>query len=124
MCRRVLSETDGSNGRGAAHGDGKEEWNSDSGATFHMSHTRTGMTAYKKASPGTSVEVADGTILPVDGFGTIEMDLDQPGSRRGCARTFAEPAVHLQSSEAKGEAARLLQGKGCFGVPGGGNAHF
>ena len=24
------------------------------------------------------VEVANGTILPVDGFGTIEVDLDQP----------------------------------------------
>ena len=27
----------------------KEEWESDSGATFHMSHTCAGMTAYKKA---------------------------------------------------------------------------
>ena len=26
---------------------------------------------------GTTVEVADGTILPVDGFGTVEVDLDQ-----------------------------------------------
>ena len=57
----------------------KEEWESDSGATFHMSHTRAGMSAYKKASPGTNVEIADGNILPVDGFGRIELDLDQPG---------------------------------------------
>ena len=64
---------------GAAHGDRKEEWESDSGATFHMSHTRAGMAAYKKASPGTTVEIADGNILPVDGFGRIEMELDQPG---------------------------------------------
>ena len=61
---------------GAAHGDSEGEWNLNSGATFHMSHTRVGMTAYKKAPPGTTVEVTDGTILPVDGFGTIEMDLD------------------------------------------------
>ena len=45
-----------------------------------MSHTRTGMTACKKASPGMTVEVADEAILPVDGFGTNEVDLDQPGS--------------------------------------------
>ena len=44
-----------------------------------MSHTRTGMCAYKKASPGTSVEIADGNILPVDGFRKIEVDLDRPG---------------------------------------------
>ena len=64
---------------GAARSDRKEEWESDSGATFHMSHTRVGMSAYKKASPGTNVEIADGNILPVDGFGRIEVDLDQPG---------------------------------------------
>ena len=63
----------------AARGDRKEEWEPDSGATFHMSHTRAGMSAYKKASPGTTVEIADGNILPVDGFGKIEVDLDQPG---------------------------------------------
>ena len=64
---------------GAARSDRKEEWESDSGATFHISHTRAGMSAYKKASPGTNVEIADGNILPVDGFGRIEVDLDQPG---------------------------------------------
>ena len=63
---------------GAARSDRKEEWESDSGATFHMSHTRAGMSAYKKALPGTNVEVADGNILLVDGFGRIEVDLDQP----------------------------------------------
>ena len=64
---------------GTARGDKKKEWESDSGATFHMSHTRAGTSAYKKASPGTNVEIADGNILPVDGFGRIEVDLDQPG---------------------------------------------
>ena len=60
-----------------AHGDCKEEWDSDSDSTFQMSHTRSGLTAYKKASRGMTVKVADGTILPRDGFGTIEVDLDQ-----------------------------------------------
>ena len=64
----------------AARGDGKEEWESDSGATFYMSHNRAGMTAYKKASSGATVKIANGNVLPVEGFGTIEVDLDQRGS--------------------------------------------
>ena len=64
---------------GAACGDMKEEWESDSGATYQMLHTRAGISAYKKASPGTNVEITDGNILPVDGFGKTEVDLDQPG---------------------------------------------
>ena len=43
-----------------------------------MSHTHTGISAYKKASPGTTIEIADGNILPVDGFGRTEVDLGQP----------------------------------------------
>ena len=45
-----------------------------------MSHTQAGMTAYKKAPAGTIADVADETIFPVDGFGTVEVDLDQPGT--------------------------------------------
>ena len=65
---------------GAARGDGKEEWVSDSGASFHMSHTQAGMTAYRKAPAKTNVVVADGTILTIDGFVTVDVDLDQPGT--------------------------------------------
>ena len=65
---------------GAARGDGKEKWDSDSGASFHVSHAQAGMTAYRKAPTGTTVEVAGGPIFPVDGFGTVEVDLDQPGT--------------------------------------------
>ena len=65
---------------GAAPGYGKKEWDSDSGASFHMSHTQARTTAYKKAPAGTTVEVADGTRLPVDGSVTVEVDLDQPGT--------------------------------------------
>ena len=43
--------------------------------TFYMPHTLAGMIAHKKTPTGTTVEVDNGTILPVDGFGTIEMDL-------------------------------------------------
>ena len=38
------------------------------------------MTAYKKAPAGTTVKVGDGTILSVDGFGTVEVDLNQSGT--------------------------------------------
>ena len=65
---------------GAARGEGEEEWDSDPGASFHMSHTRAGTTAYKGAPAATTVEIADGTILPVDGFGTVEVDLNQSGT--------------------------------------------
>ena len=65
---------------GAAHGGVKEERDSDSGASFHMTYTQAVMTADKKAPAGTTVEAADGTILPGDGFGIVEGDLDQPGT--------------------------------------------
>ena len=47
---------------GAARGGRKEEEESDSGVTFHMSHIRAGMPAYNKALLGTTVEVADGKL--------------------------------------------------------------
>ena len=69
------------------------------------------MTAYKRASPGTTVEVADGTILPVGGFGTIEVDLGQPDTTTKPVKVVTvaavpgrlrNPAVHLQSSKPMG----------------------
>ena len=65
---------------GSVHGDCKEEWNSDSGASLHTFHAQAGMIAYKKAPAGTTVEVADGTNLPVDGSETFEVDLNQSGT--------------------------------------------
>ena len=56
---------------------------------IYTSHTRTGMTAYKKELPGTTVEVADGNILPIDGFKIIEVGLDQPGNTTKLARMGA-----------------------------------
>ena len=64
---------------GAARGNGKEEWDLDSGASFYVSYTQAGMTAYKKAPARTSVEVGDETILPIDVFGTVDADLNDPG---------------------------------------------
>ena len=45
-----------------------------------MSHTSAVITVYKKVPPGTIVEDTDGISLPVDGFGQVEVDLDQPGT--------------------------------------------
>ena len=86
---------------GAARRDSKEEWNTDSGASFHMSHPQAGMTAYKKAPAGTTVEVADRTVLPVDGFGTVEVDLDQPG-------TTTKPVKMVFVAHAPGRPRNLL----------------
>ena len=47
------------------------------------------MTAYKKASAGMTVGVAGGTILPVDGFRLIEVDLDQPSTTIKLVRMVA-----------------------------------
>ena len=59
---------------GAARVGSEEECESDSGPAFHMPHTRAGMTAYKKASPRTTAQVADGNILPVYGFWRLEVN--------------------------------------------------
>ena len=43
----------------AARGGSKEEWESDSGARFHIFHAHAGMKSYKKASPGTMERLND-----------------------------------------------------------------
>ena len=60
----------------AGHGDGKDVWDSDSGASFQMYHTQAGMTAYKKAPAGTAIEVIDAAILPVNGIRIDEVDMN------------------------------------------------
>ena len=82
---------------GAGCGDRKKEWESYSGETFHMSHSRAGVIAYKKAPAGTTVEVANGTILLVDRFGTIEVDLDQPGTTTKPVKMVAVVYVPVHS---------------------------
>ena len=59
------------------------------------------MTAYKKAPAGTTVEVADRTILPIAEFGTIEVDLDQPG-------TTTEPVEMVSVAYVPGLSRNLL----------------
>ena len=75
-----------------------------------MFHTMDEITAYKEAPAVMTVEVADRIILPVDGFGAVEVDLNQPDTTSKpvkmvsvvYARTFAEPAIHPLSSGAIG----------------------
>ena len=50
-----------------ASGNGKGEWDSDSGASLHVSRTQAGITAYKKAPAETTDDFADGVILPAAG---------------------------------------------------------
>ena len=78
---------------GAACRDGKEGWDSNFGASFHVSHTQIGMTAYKKAPAGTTVEIAYGTVLPVDGFGIVEVDLGQSGTTTKPAKMLSVACV-------------------------------
>ena len=96
-----------------------------------MSHTQARVTAYKKAPPGTTVEVTDGTILPVDGFGTIEVDLDQPGTTTKPVKMVAVAYVpglswNLLSTrkavEQWGEPLVYYITKAFGGIPGGGVA--
>ena len=62
-----------------------------------MSHPHGRMTAYKKAPPGTTTEVADGSILPVDGLGTFEVDLNQPRCTTKPVKMVAVPYVPVLS---------------------------
>ena len=66
-----------------------------------MSHTQTGMTAYKKTPAVMTVEIVDGTNLPEDGFGTVEVDLHQPG-------TTTEPVKMVSDAYVPGRSRNLL----------------
>ena len=105
----------------------KRNGNKDSGATLHMPHICAGMVSYKITCPGTLAEVADDTILPVDGFGTFEVNLDQPN-------TMAKPVKMVAVKYVPGRSRNLLptckavkqrskpliyfKNKDCFGIPG------
>ena len=99
-----------------------------------MSHTQAGMTACKKAPGGTTVEVSDGSIFPVDGFGTVEVDLDQPGTTIKPVKMVSVTCVPglsrnlLSTRKAVEQWGKLhvyyKTNEGCFGIPGGGVACF
>ena len=59
--------------------EGFESWIADSGSTEHMTPDATALKEYKPAAPGDMVEVADKTLLPVQGYGGLTLELQQPG---------------------------------------------
>ena len=48
-------------------------WILDSGATDHMTFSEKSFESYEKLAPGKNVQAADGTLLPVVGFGSMKM---------------------------------------------------
>ena len=59
--------------------EGFEMWNANSGSTEHMTPDATALTEYEPAVPEDVVEVADKTWLPVQGYGWLTLELQQPG---------------------------------------------
>ena len=47
-------------------------WILDSRATDHMTYSEKSFESYEKLAPGKNVQTADGTLLPVVGFGSIK----------------------------------------------------
>ncbi|CAN0442399.1 unnamed protein product, partial [Ascophyllum nodosum] len=59
--------------------EGFDTWIADSGSTKHMTPDATALTEYEPAAPQDMVEVADKTLLPVQGYGGLTLELQQPG---------------------------------------------
>ena len=59
--------------------EGFESWIADSASTEHITPDPTALKEYKPAAPGDMVEVADKTSLPVQGYGALTLELQQPG---------------------------------------------
>ena len=72
---------------------GFESWNEDSGATEHMTPDGTALMDYKPAAPGDMVEVADRTFVPVQGYGRLELELQQPGGIKTATLKKRRPRV-------------------------------
>ena len=58
--------------------EGFDSWIADSGSTEHMTPDATALAEYKPAAPGDMVEVADKALLPVEGYGGLALELQQP----------------------------------------------
>ena len=54
-----------------------ERWISDSGATENMTPDPTGFEKYETAPPGRTVEMGDGTLLPVAGYVDLRLKIEQ-----------------------------------------------
>ena len=63
-----------------------ERWISDSGATENMTPDPTGFKRYETAPPGRTVEMGDGTLLPVAGYGDLRLKIEQDDADGGQTR--------------------------------------
>ena len=63
-----------------------ERWISDSGATENMTLDPTGFERYETAPPGRTVEMGDGTLLPVAGYGDLRLKIKQDDADGGHTR--------------------------------------
>ena len=59
--------------------EGLEMWNANSDSIEDMTPDATALTEYKPAAPEDMVEVADKTLLPVQEYGGLTLELQQPG---------------------------------------------
>ena len=58
--------------------EGFHRWIADSGSTKYMTPYVTAFTEYNPAAPRGMVEVADKTLLPVQGYSGLTLELQQP----------------------------------------------
>ena len=63
-----------------------ERWISDSGATENMTPNPTGFKRYETAPLGCTVEMGDGTLLPVAGYGDLRLKMEQDDADGGQTR--------------------------------------
>ena len=73
-----------------------ERWISDSGATENMTPGPTGFERYETAPPGRKVEMGDGTLLPVAGYGDPRLKIKQDDADGGQTRDLVlRRAAHV-----------------------------
>ncbi|CAN0408376.1 unnamed protein product, partial [Ascophyllum nodosum] len=73
-----------------------ERWISDSGATENMTPDPTGFERYETAPPGRTVEMGDGTLLPVAGYGDLRLKIEQDDADGGQTRDLVlRRAAHV-----------------------------
>ena len=73
-----------------------ERWISDSGMTENMTPDPTGFERYQTAPPGRTVEMGDGTLLPVAGYGDLRLKIEQDDADGGQTRDLVlRRAAHV-----------------------------
>ena len=73
-----------------------ERWISDSGATENMTPDPTGFERYETATSERTVEVGDGTLLPVASYGDLHLKIEQDDADCGQTRDLMlRRAAHM-----------------------------